>query len=82
MLRLTTFHSARGVDGTDCLVFGLDDLHDEDAVWSLLEQQQQLAYIAISRAKSRTIICSNYQRPKNLKAETPSYTEFLQSLTH
>ena len=75
ILRLTTFHSARGVDGTDCLVFGLDQLHTKHA------SQTQLAYIAVSRAKSRTIICKDPSRPQALSPESPSFTEFLIALS-
>jgi hypothetical protein len=59
LIRISTIHRARGIDSTNSIVFGLDQISyvDTDAEDNIFENVgKNLMYIGLTRARFKTII--------------------------
>jgi len=74
---LQTIHASKGLESPNLFIFGMDDEHmphrfslknakDSDKA---LEEERRLAYVAITRARSKLYLCVDFSKPSRFIAE-------------
>lgn len=81
-VRLSTFHSARGIESEDVLVFGLEELGESDEIEEKSEfPPRNLAYVALTR-QTRDLTLAIDSTAEAFQGNTPSSLTFIRNLYH
>lgn len=80
MVKLMTFHGAKGLEFPVCFLVGLEDHiipHEKSMKDTGLEEERRLMYVALTRAKDNLILSMATQRSRMGKEESSKPSRFL-----